>query len=309
MHAHAAVPVAAALVRVVPDGARLVVIEHLPSAMPLLAASADDDPVIAAWRTVPARADVVRAPSEYLARRLVARVRPVPDDARAVPPRARFELLPYVLQPLAGPGAGRAPDALPATRWLLLEPLAAGETVVRAVAADALAGAPTTVTVAAAEDDTAAAGFTALAARLGVDGRLVRVAPGDLLGLLSARAVDLAVGLDPLAAADPALTAALAAGVPAVLARGAGPEAVVDEVAATGAVRAVPPAAGVVALLEAVADLRRCGLSQPRGGLPACRPRSTGSSPHVTATAAALAGSVTGSASASSASSGGTEGL
>jgi hypothetical protein len=94
-----------------------------------------------------------------------------------------------------------------------------------------------------------------------VERRLVRVAAEGLAGC----AIDLAVGLDPLAAADPALPAALGAGIPAVLARGAGPEDLVDEVAATGAVRVVQPGAGVVALLEAVADLRLSEL--PRGSL------------------------------------------
>jgi len=69
VHAHAGVPVAAAVARVAPEGARLVVGEHLPSALPLLAAPLDDA-LTAAWQSVLARADVVLAPSEDLARRL-----------------------------------------------------------------------------------------------------------------------------------------------------------------------------------------------------------------------------------------------
>ena len=276
VHAHAAVPVAAAVARVVPEGARLVVSEHLPSAFPLLAASADDGAMTAAWQAVLTRADAVLAPSEHLLRRLVhcAGAGSASGSASSPPPRAGFEVLPYAPQrparparPAVGHAADGTDEALPATRWLLLEPLAAGESVVRALAADALAGAPTTLTVAAAEDDAAAAGLAALAARFGVERRLVRIGPGALLGLLAGRAVDLAVGPDPLAAADPALTAALAAGVRAVLARGAGSEELVDEVAATGALRAVRPGAGAVELLEAVADLRRGGLARPAGSL------------------------------------------
>jgi hypothetical protein len=284
VHAHAAVPVAAAVARIVPETARLVVGEHLPSAIPLLAAPADDDGMSAAWRTVLARADVVLAPSEDLARRLTRRLGPIePAQIESAGPgaeqrRARVEVLPYALgADVSAPIAGRPADIpLPATRWLLLGPLAAAETVVRALAADALAGAPTTLTFAAPDDapadtadDAAVAGLADLAdladlaGRLGVRRRLVRVAPGGLAALLTGRGVDLAVGLDPLAAADPTLTAALAAGVPAVLARGAGSEDLVDEVAATGAVRVVQPGAGVVALLEAIADLRR---GQPPAG-------------------------------------------
>jgi Glycosyltransferase Family 4 len=261
VHAHGAVPVAAGVVRVLPEGARLVVGEHLPSALPLLAAPVGDAPLTAAWQAVLARADVVLAPSEDLARKLARSRGPDGPTASETASRARFDVLPYAFPPiLPVPGAAAADGALPATRWLLLGPAAAAETVVRALAADALAGAPTTLTV-AAPDDEVAAGLAALAARFGVERRLVPVAAEDLAGC----AVDLVVGLDPLAAADPVLTAALGAGVPAVLARGAGSEDLVDEVAATGAVRLVPPGAGVVALLEAVADLRRG--DPPRGNL------------------------------------------
>jgi hypothetical protein len=278
VHAHAAVPVAAAVARVAPESARLVVGEHLPSAIPLLAAAPDDEPLVTAWRAVLARADVVLAPSDDLARRLARRLQPTDPADRAAP--ARFEVLPYVLTPPAlptpaPPAARTAADdaALPATRWLLLGPPGAAEPVVRALAADALAGAPTTLTVPGTEADEKVADLAALAARFGVERRLVRVAPQDLLALLAGsssvdRAVDLAVGIDSLAAADPVLTAAFVAGVPAVLARAAGSEDIVDEVAATGAVRIVQPGAGVVALLEAVADLRRGELAESQPSRP-----------------------------------------
>jgi hypothetical protein len=153
-------------------------------------------------------------------------------------------------------------DALPATRWLLLGPPGAAEPLVRALAADVLAGATTTLTVVAAEGVEA---LVALARRLGVERRLVRVAPRDALALFTGTpAVDLVVGPDPLAAADPLLTTAFAAGVPAVLARAPGSEDLVDEVAGTGAVRIVRPAADVVTLLEAVADLREALIRVPR---------------------------------------------
>ncbi len=262
VHAHAAVPVAAAVARVVPDDTRLVVGEHLPSAIPLLVAAAADAPLAAAWRSVLARADVVLAPTEDLARRLAGCL--VPTEP--TPPRARFEVLPYaglgnLFTAAAGGGApDSGPTGLPATRWLLVGPAAAAEPVVRALAADALAGAPTTLTAVADEGDEALDALSAVAARLGVEPRIVRVAPRDALGVFAgAGGVDLAVGADPSAAADPALTAAFAAGVPAVLARAAGSEDLVDEVAATGAVRLLRPGSGVIALLEAVADLRRAG--------------------------------------------------
>jgi hypothetical protein len=274
VHAHGAVPVAAAVARVLPESARLVVGEHLPSAIPLLDAPADDDAMTDAWRTLLARADLIVAPSEDLARRLARRLDQIEPAGPEAQQRARFDVLPYALapdlsRPTAGHTAGHTADgALPATRWLLLGPPAAAETVVRALAADALAGAPTTLTVAATDagaDDEGAAGLAALAARLGAERRLVRVAPENVAALLAGGRVDLVVGPDPLAAADPALIGALVAGVPAVLARGAGSEDIVDEVAATGAVRVVQPGAGVVALLEAIADLRRGEL--PSGSL------------------------------------------
>jgi hypothetical protein len=292
VHAHGAVPVAAAVARVAPEGARLIVGEHLPSAVPLLAAG-PEDALTAAWRAVQARVEVVLAPSEDLARRLAARVEPAGST--------RFEVLLYPATPFsaaaptaistplppAAPAQGAEPTqptaaTLPATRWLLLGPVTAGGPVVRALAADALAGAPTTLTVAGTEGDEAVAGLLTLAARLGVERRIVLVAPEALLALLAGApaadgggdpaadpAVDLAVGPDPLAAADPVLTAAFVAGIPAVLARAAGSEDLVDEVAATGLVRIVQPGARVVALLEAVADLRRHELAPERARRPA----------------------------------------
>lgn len=265
VHAHAAVPVAAAVARVAPETARLVVGEHLPSAIPLLAAADDDAPAAAARAAVLARADVVLAPSDDLARRLARRFG-VGDEG------PRFEVLPYPAAPAAlhtlatPPAASAAAAALPASRWLLVGPAAAAEPLVRALAADALAGAPTTLTVMDADGDEGPERLVALAGRLGVAERLVRVPARDVLALLASGAVDLAVGADPLAAADPALTAAFAAGIPAVLARAAGSEGLVDEVAATGAVRLVRPGAGVVVLLEAVADLRRAELAAREPG-------------------------------------------
>ncbi len=289
VHAHAAVPVAAAVARVAPEGARLIVGEHLPSAVPLLAAAAEDA-LTAAWRAVLARAEVVLAPSEDLARRLAGRVEPAgstrfevllypPTPFSAAAPTAISTPLPPAAPAQGGQPAQPTAAALPATRWLLLGPVSAGGPVVRALAADALAGAPTTLTVAGTEGDEAVAGLRTLAARFGVERRIVLVAPEALLALLAGAAdggdpaadpaVDLAVGPDPLAAADPVLTAAFVAGIPAVLARAAGSEDLVDEVAATGLVRIVQPGARVVALLEAVADLRRHELAPERARRPA----------------------------------------
>jgi hypothetical protein len=269
VHAHGAVPVAAAVARVAPESARLVVGEHLPSAIPLLAATADAAPLVAAWHALLARADVVLAPSGELARRLAHCMEPAQAGAPVPARRARFEVLPYPGLPslLAAPGDRSVPeDALPAARWLLVGPPTAAGHLVRALAADVLAGAPTTLTVVGAEGDEDLAGLAALAGRLGVQGRLARVSCDEVLALFTgAHPVDLAVGLDPLAAADPALTAAFTAGVPAVLARVAGSEDLVDEVAATGAVRVIRPGIGVVGLLEAVADLRR---AEPAAPLP-----------------------------------------
>jgi hypothetical protein len=275
VHAHGAVPVAAAVARLAPESARLVVGEHLPSALPLLAAGASgtaDPALVAAWRAVVGRADVVLAPSEHLARRLADCLGP----AAPARPAARFEVLPYpaATAPAAPPGPAGEGEALPATRWLLVGPPATGEVVVRALAADALAGAPTTLAVVGADGDDAGTGLAALAARLGIGQRLVRVDPEAVPALLAGSvgghcAVDLVIGPDPLAAADPVLTAAFAAGVPAVLARDAGPEFLVDEVAATGAVRLIRPGTGVLALLEAVADLRRAALESAAAGGPA----------------------------------------
>src|SRR4051812_29890012 len=121
VHAHAAVPVAAAVARVAPEGTRLVVGEHLPSTIPLLAAAAGDAPLAALWRAVLARADVVLAPSEDLARRLARCFEPAQEEAGAGPRRPRFEVLPYtgVEHGLAASSGGSAPDGgLPATRWL-----------------------------------------------------------------------------------------------------------------------------------------------------------------------------------------------
>jgi len=281
VHAHAAVPVGAAVARVAPEGARLVVGEHLPSAVPLLAAAPDDAPLAAAWQSVLARADVVLAPSEDLARRLARCLEPPAQQTEQhteqpteqpnvpAPRRPRFEVLPYPgVRPVPAPAPrAAAAGALPATRWLLVGPPEAAGPLVRALAADALASAPTTLTVVGDEGDAGVAALAALAGRLGAQQRLVRVAAQDVLALLAGdHPVDLVAGLDPLAAADPALTAAFAAGVPAVLARAAGPEDLLDEVAATGAVRFLRPGAGVVAVLEAVADLRRAVLDASAPG-------------------------------------------
>ncbi|HVN12129.1 MAG TPA: glycosyltransferase [Kineosporiaceae bacterium] len=295
-HAHGGSPAAAALARVLPDGARLVVSEHLASLAPLLtdgdgtgdaeatgdgtgasgAPGAPGEAVasspVAAYRQVLDRAEVVLVPSDDLARRLVRRFR------RDGVPGPRVDVLPYLV-PRAAVGALAGPDAdgtraLPATRWFLLGGAASAGPVVRALAADALAGAATTLTLVGDGDSAPRPEVVQLAERLGVADRLRTCPPEEVLDRLTradaSRAVDLVVGLDPFIAAEPALPVALGAGLPAVIARAPGPEDVLDEVAATGALRLVPPGAGVIGVLEAVADLRRAILERRvRPGSPA----------------------------------------
>jgi hypothetical protein len=274
VHAHGGLPVAVAAAAVLPDGARLVVGEHLDSLAPLLAgpdeAGGASGSVVDAYAPVLERAEVVLLPSEALARAFTRRFG---GEGRALP---RIEVLPYLppahlpaapLQPMqarspAGHSDADEPGTLPLVRWLLLGNVDGAETVVRALAADALAGAATTLAVIGNGDV-----VKALAARLGVGDRVSACPAEQVLDRLARgpgiTGWDLVVDLDPLSAADPALPAVFAAGLPAVLGRAAGPEEVVDEVASAGGVRLLPPgrstSPSVVTLLEAIADLRQAG--------------------------------------------------
>jgi Glycosyl transferase 4-like domain len=278
VHAHGGLPTGAALLRVIPDGVRLVVSEHLASLGPLLVdeestdedADTSSDTSSDAYRALLARADVVLLPCDALARAFTARF------GRADLRLPRVDVLPYVLPVPAAPGtAGDADDAgvLSLTRWFLPGPSRWAEPVVRALAADALAGAPTTLTVAGGDDRAARLGT-----RLGVGDRVSSCAAEEVLDLFAGRrppGADLVLDLDPFSAAEPALPAALAAGVAAILARDPGPEELLDEIASTGRLRFVPPgldgSAGTVTLLEAVADLRQA----PRAGATAPPPWRT----------------------------------
>lgn len=286
VHAHGGLPTAAALVRVLPEGTRMIVSDHLASLAPLL--TGHEEPAGGAealYRAVLARADAVLVPSEALTRRLAVRFGR--DDA----PALRVDVLPYLVprlvprvveaDPAAADTANAETRALPLTRWLLLGSAAGAVAAVRALAADALAGAPTTLTVVGDGDSPSWSELAALAGRLGVGDRLLVCPPEEVLDRLAgaggARGFDLVVDLDPLGAAEPVLPVAFAAEVPAVLARAPGPEEVLDEVAATGVLRLLPPGAGVVGVLEAVADLRRAVLERRvRPGVPALPAWRTG---------------------------------
>ena len=284
VHAHSGLPVGAALTRVLPEGVRLVVGEHLASLAPLLGpahgavtgsappaqAQGDVDVasgVDAAYAPVLARCEAVLVPTEALAREFT---RCFGRDGVRLPP---VDVVPYLLpSPPRRPPARDEGQGLPLSRWLLAGGNDAAEPVVRALAADALAGAPTTLTVTGNAER-----LRRLAVRWGVGDR-VRICPDrEVLDRLTAGpqapGFDLVLDLDPLAAAEPALPPAFAAGVPAILARAAGSEEVLDEIAVTGAVRLLPPGlpgpAGAIAVLEAVADLRReqRALARPLGGV------------------------------------------
>ncbi len=270
VHVHGLV-LAAAVAALLPDRARLLVSEHLTSLRPLVAT-----PVVAGLpaAVLPAlrRADVLLVPSGHLALAVTRRL-------GTGGPAPAVEVLPYPLVPpaAAAPGdpGGAAPGTLPAVRWWLLGPceepgtvLPAAEAAVRAFAADVAAGAGSTLT--AVEGGPALA---ALAADLGAGDRLRPAGrPGDpAAGVALDPHVDVVVDLDPGCAADPALPAALAAGVPALLARPAGAEPLLDEVAAGGRLRLLPPGAGPAAVLEALGDLRRALADGAPGAVPLWR--------------------------------------
>jgi hypothetical protein len=279
-HAHSGLPVGAALTQVLPEGVRLVVGEHLASLAPLLGpahgavpegaapshAPGDVDVasgVDAAYAPVLARCEAVLVPTEALAREFTHRFG---RNGVRLPP---VDVVPYLLPSPHRPPARHDQESLPLTRWLLAGGNDAADPVVRALAADALAGADTTLTVTGNAER-----LRRLAARLGVEDRVGVCPDSEVLDRLTAGpqapGFDLVLDLDPLAAAEPALPPAFAAGVPAILARVAGSEEVLDEIAVTGGVRLLPPglpgSAGAIAVLEAVADLRRSALTRPASG-------------------------------------------